>query len=254
MKWTIELNDKLKELVLSEKNVKEISKDLNISIRGIQSRMFRLGLKIIKQHHEIILCKNCGNEINKTLSNEKIFCDHVCSAQYNNKFRKHSDETKNKIRNKLLELGKLKSPKEKTLKQINKKEIKYRICKNCGKEIFQIRKTYCDECRINYYSIYRPSCEFTFNIDDYKSVLDFNLLNEYGKYSPSNKGNNLNGISRDHMYSVKDGFINSVDYNIIKHPANCKLMKHTDNNKKKTNSSITLDELNERIRNWNSIL
>ncbi len=52
------------------------------------------------------------------------------------------------------------------------------------------------------------------------------------------------------MYSVKDGFINGISPEIIKHPANCKLMKHIDNNKKKTNSSITLEELMERIKNW----
>jgi hypothetical protein len=52
------------------------------------------------------------------------------------------------------------------------------------------------------------------------------------------------------MYSVRDGFINKIDPEIIKHPANCKLMIHTENNKKNYNSSITIDVLKERIKNW----
>ncbi len=101
MKWTKELDNQLKELVILEKNTREISEELKFSIRAINNRVFRLGLNIKKQHHEVILCKNCEKEINKILSSEKIFCDHTCSAQYNNKLRKHSDLTKEKIRVKM---------------------------------------------------------------------------------------------------------------------------------------------------------
>jgi hypothetical protein len=51
-------------------------------------------------------------------------------------------------------------------------------------------------------------------------------------------------------YSVKDGFINKVDINIIKHPANCQLLIHKENNIKNSKSSITLDELLLKIKNW----
>ena len=76
------------------------------------------------------------------------------------------------------------------------------------------------------------------------------LVEKYGWYSPSNKGNNLNGVSKDHMYSVREGFINNIDCEIIKHPANCKLMIHNENNLKNSTCSITLDELLNRIKNW----
>jgi len=89
-----------------------------------------------------------------------------------------------------------------------------------------------------------------FNINEYKDKFDLSLVTKYGWYSPTNKGNNLHGVSRDHLYCVRDGFINKVDPDIIKHPANCCLMKHTDNNLKNYTSSITLEELIDRINNW----
>ena len=52
------------------------------------------------------------------------------------------------------------------------------------------------------------------------------------------------------MLSVKCGFDNNISPEILKHPANCKLMLHRDNNKKKTNNSITYEELLNRIKNW----
>ena len=75
-------------------------------------------------------------------------------------------------------------------------------------------------------------------------------MEKYGWYSPSNKNNNLLGVSKDHLYSVKDGFLNVIDPSIIKHPANCKLMLHKDNNSKGYKSIITLDELLDRIKKW----
>ena len=42
-------------------------------------------------------------------------------------------------------------------------------------------------------------------------VLELNLIKKYGWYKAKNHGNNLNGISRDHMLSIADGFKNSID-------------------------------------------
>ena len=97
---------------------------------------------------------------------------------------------------------------------------------------------------------YRSSCTFKFCLNDYPDEFDFSLIEEYGWYSPTNKNNNLDGISRDHMFSIRNGYELSIDPNIIAHPANCRLMKHTDNFKKKSKSSISLKELIERIRYW----
>lgn len=98
---------------------------------------------------------------------------------------------------------------------------------------------------------YRQLCEFKFNLSDFSSEFDFELVKKYGWYSPTNKKNNLNGVSRDHMFSIKDGFINKIDPEVIKHPANCKLIIHNDNSSKHGKSSITLEQLLERISKWN---
>ena len=98
--------------------------------------------------------------------------------------------------------------------------------------------------------IYRNACAFKFALNDYPEEFDFGLIEKYGWYSPSNKKNNLGGISRDHMYSVKEGFENNVNPDLLSHPANCKLLIHNDNVSKHKASSITLDELKERIASW----
>lgn len=79
---------------------------------------------------------------------------------------------------------------------------------------------------------------------------DFSIIEKYGWYSPSNKRNNLGGVSRDHIYSVMEGFKNNIDSKILSHPANCQLMIHNDNISKGNKSSITLEELLEKIKEW----
>jgi Mor family transcriptional regulator len=97
---------------------------------------------------------------------------------------------------------------------------------------------------------YRQLCEFKFNLNDYPDKFDFTLIEQYGWYKAKNRGNNLGGVSRDHMYSIKDGYINNIDPKIISHPANCNLIRHPENSKKRSNSSITLEELFKRINEW----
>ena len=98
---------------------------------------------------------------------------------------------------------------------------------------------------------YRQQCTFTFSLNDYPDEFDFKLIEQYGWYKAKNRGNNLNGVSRDHMYSVKEGFLNKVDPKILAHPANCRLIRHNDNVSKGSKSTITLEQLLERIRLWN---
>ena len=73
------------------------------------------------------------------------------------------------------------------------------------------------------------------------------------RYKASNRGNNLNGISRDHMISLKEGFRSGISPDLISHPANCQLLQHFINNRKNTNSSLTLEELKERIEKFVSL-
>lgn len=97
---------------------------------------------------------------------------------------------------------------------------------------------------------YRQLCEFDFDLKEYPTMFDFELIKKYGWYKAKNRGDNSNGVNRDHMYSIKEGFLNNVNPEIIKHPANCELLSHQDNLKKHGNSSIMLNELLEKIKDW----
>lgn len=262
MKWTKENDDKLIKLINFRKNYKEISCELQISIKSIYCRCHKLGLKVI--YNTEIKCKKCKKLFIANIKTERKFCSNNCSNSYNNTNRVQNEECKKKISNALKGIKHSKSRIEKisgeknknwidgrSIKRLNNKINGKRKCKYC--ELYRIdkkHKSICDICRNNYYNFYRPSCEFNFDVKQYKDRFDFNLVKQYGWYSPTNKGHNLCGVSRDHLYSVRDGFINKIDCEIIKHPANCKLMIHSENNLKNYNSSITLDELLERIKNW----
>tara|TARA_Y100000296_G_C5096386_1_gene217586 strand:- start:67 stop:738 length:672 start_codon:yes stop_codon:yes gene_type:complete len=103
---------------------------------------------------------------------------------------------------------------------------------------------------------YRARANFKFNVYDYKEEFDLTLLEKYGWYSPGgkygkNKNTNFSGISRDHMYSIKDGYDNNINPNILSHPANCKLVLHNKENLVKgRKSSITIEELLDKIKLW----
>lgn len=203
-------------------------------------------------------CKQCGSKISNTKP-RNVFCSHKCSAIYNNKHRKtikynYSDEAKNNIRiSRIKSLGMcveyldyIKNPKH---------------CKKCGNEIpFAKRnRVFCSiECKRKYdsknvteYQKYYRNCAFTFKLSDYPDEFDFELIKKYGWYQAKNHGDNLNGISRDHMVSIMFGYENDVNSSIISHPANCQLMRHNDNSSKWKKCSLTLDELQNRIIEWN---
>jgi len=97
---------------------------------------------------------------------------------------------------------------------------------------------------------YRMCCVFKFNLADYPEEFDFSLIEEHGWYSAKNRGNNLNGVSRDHIVSVKYGYQNNIDPNIISHPANCRLMLHGSNVSKGEKCGMTVEQLKEKIRQW----
>lgn len=98
---------------------------------------------------------------------------------------------------------------------------------------------------------YRADAAFKFNLKDYPEEFDFRLVEQYGWYRPKNRGNNLNGVSRDHMVSVRHGFDNFIDPAIISHPANCRLILQKDNASKNKKNEITYEELLSRIEKWN---
>lgn len=236
MKWTKEKDEELEKLVEEGVRYQTIANLMGVTYRSIMNRSNRLGIKTV--YHKKITCLNCGDEFDGLISHNRKFCNSSCAAMFNNKGRVVSEEQKQKVR-------------EKLIKPKKEKITESKICRFCKEsKVIEKHKLICDNCKTKFYKFYKPLCVFDFNIKQYVEKFDLTIVNEYGWYSPKNKGNNLGGVSKDHMYSVREGFINGVDPEIIKHPANCKLLLHSENNKKNYSCSITLDELKERIKNW----
>lgn len=202
----------------------------------------------IKIEYDII-CGECDIKFKSDRITSK-FCSKKCSNKNTNNRvdRKNqlSEDSKNKIGNlnKSRALQKyLKNPKQ---------------CKKCNKILsYDIRtQTYCnDECKESNKDKmtlrqYRTACNFKFSLNSYSSEFDFNLIKENGWYSPTNKNNNLKGVSRDHIFSVKNGYLLAIDPEIISHPANCRLIKQSENSSKNSKNGISLSQLLNKIKTW----
>jgi len=97
---------------------------------------------------------------------------------------------------------------------------------------------------------YRAACKFLFNVYQYPNEFNLSLLMEHGWYSATNRGNNINGISRDHMLSINDGYMNNISPYKISHPANCRLISQTSNFEKRDASIIDEKALDNLIAIW----
>jgi hypothetical protein len=137
-------------------------------------------------------------------------------------------------------------------------------CEFCDKEFSTFKKDIrfcCKRCAIFAKNIplrnkrtawqnYRADCQFRFSLKNYPNEFDFNLIRIHGWYCASNRGNNLTGVSRDHMVSCRYGFDNNIPAEHIRHPANCRLIIQSENASKYKNNSISYDELLKRISDW----
>jgi len=266
-KWTIEEENKLKELFNKGYKPKEIIIIFkNRTTYSIKNKLSKLKLLVNRSHYyKKVKCLNCNKIFEAKKSNIKRgfdkFCSSSCSAKYNN-IRRLSYNVGIKILNCSICNKKLTVDlrtsvihcKECRIKRRREKyKLKKRFCKSCNSIAIEKNKIYCNICIKNYYSLYRPSCKFKFSLNDYPKEFDFTLIKENGWYSPTNKNNNLTGVSRDHMFSVRNGFELGIAPNIIGHPANCRLMLHTDNSSKNKQNSISLEELIDRIKYFEKI-
>jgi hypothetical protein len=188
---------------------------------------------------ENVKCEKCENVVSIKYREgnkpEKIYCSRSCANKHT-----FSLERKKKISLAL------------------KKEPIIKKCPVCKSEYFGRHRKFCsNECKHEYrtkdytsYQKYKLLCQFQFSLNDYPDKFDFSLVEQFGWYKPKNHGDNLNGVSRDHMFSIKEGFLQKISPEIISHPANCKLMRHNDNVSKLKKCSITFEELKEKINNW----
>jgi hypothetical protein len=131
-------------------------------------------------------------------------------------------------------------------------------CKYSGKQWYSktVKTVHPDLTRTK--GEYSYSCRFRFGISSYPNWFTSasELITKHGWYSTpgSRKGiKNTNGISRDHVYSITDGWLNNIPPAIIRHPANCELIQHTENQSKHKKSKITIEELYQRIKQFNLI-
>lgn len=182
--------------------------------------------------------KNCL-ECHEILSNvENKFCSKSCSAKYSNR---------NRVSNRYIQ--KYSIPIKTKAPYISTAKLKKRTCISCGKtdELLhgRFQSEYCKYC--NPSLTYRDSCNFTFDLRKYPNEFDLELLSKYGMFHPKT---NRTGVSRDHKISISFGKNNRIPPEIMKHPANCTLMLHSNNKAKQHYSSITLEELLEAIKQW----
>lgn len=217
--------------------------------------------KIKKYNSKPKICLNCDSPINFKNKAGK-FCGYSCSAKYNNIIHKNKTvptDIKNKRRDGLIKhlimTGTLQTEidrlciecggKYKTLSSNTNR--KFCSCKCAGKNRIKNNSK-----RMTGKKRYQYDCKFRFNLKDFSDKFSFVLIEQHGWYKAKNNGDNPTGISRDHMYSIKDGFDNNVDPYLISHPANCQLMQHTINWNKRGNSSIPIEELKKRVEEWDN--
>jgi hypothetical protein len=95
--------------------------------------------------------------------------------------------------------------------------------------------------------LYKTQCQFSFNRKTQKQIPGYNLLEKHGVYHPIL---NKNGACRDHIISIEFGWRNNISPEIISHPANCQFLLNDANIKKGSAAWLTVEQLNERIKNW----
>jgi hypothetical protein len=209
------------------------------------------GAGLSKKHEYVTKkCFNCNAEILYE-NRHNTYCSNSCSAKITNIGKKHSENSKLKISAALVEYYS-----DKKVKYSDKK-VKY-YCISCNKEVSRSGRKYCSKNCYNFetrknmsnFKKYKLECKFKFSISQYPAEFESNLIKEFGWYKPTNRGNNLNGVSRDHIYSIAEGFQNNVDPNFISHPANCRIITQRENSSKWKKSLISLEELMIKITQW----
>ena len=205
--------------------------------------------------NETVDCPKCNEPFQRkrrdsvaSLQKAKKFCSRSCA----NSRGPRSDETKLKIS----------LASKKTVEDYGA-----RNCKHCLEPLtcyqLQRKNIYCSsDCghasrksisreTMDPKRAYRRDCAFKFGLTSYPEEFDFLLVEKHGWYSASNRGGNLNGVSRDHRYSVAEGFKNNIDPKLLAHPANCRLKRHNDNVSKGSSCDISIEELQLLVEKWN---
>jgi hypothetical protein len=221
------------------------------------------------------VCPECGTHIPYEARKTK-FCNLRCAASYNNRKRwegrvisletiRHREERQRQYK----KASRQRIRASKTVKRLpfgqnvhaRPHKSKYpwtpvRSCKSCARFHTRTLQKYCDTCSPNIRH-YRSRAAFRFNVYEYPDEFDLPMVNRLGWYSPTGRCGrnrhqmNLTGVSRDHVFTVSDGFRLGIDPELLAHPANCEVIPHSVNSSKdRRKSRISFDELVDRIRDW----
>lgn len=185
-------------------------------------------------------CKHC-NKLFKS-QYKAVFCSKSCSTTFTNQFKVKSESSNQSTSDSLKEYFRI-NPRP---KKVSTRVKGTSVCKHCNNTFeSKIQKKYCCTCSPLYMAQARNRFKFTFNVFKYPELFDLQLLQQVGFYAPRGKSGRWNpkGLSRDHKVSVNESIVNNYDPYYITHPLNCELMPHSDNNKKKTKSSIKYEDL-----------
>lgn len=244
-----------------KKNITNGDKGVASSIASCKKT---LNARILSKKGELeefnVACKKCKkffvvNEWNKLHPQKK---NYFCSRNCANSRGQRTEDFKQKIKSK---------SKEKSDKKVRVSTE----CPICGDMIIHVRSKIKNTCsRIcalrnrmtaeqgslrstaeqGSLKDYRYLCSFKFSLNEYPEAFDFSLAEKYGWYKAKNRGDNLGGVSRDHIVSVRFGYDKGIDTKIMSHPANCQLLRHNDNVSKSKKCDLTIEELIVKISEW----
>ena len=199
------------------------------------------------------LCKQCRNPIPYSKKNKSKFCNRSCAAIFNNA-AKDWDNIKTGPTKRLPQ-----TPVETSHAFVGPllphTRIYHCTCRVSGAKWFSPTTLRIHPLVVRTLNQYARSCKFTFSLSKYPTWFQYatELIAKHGWYSASNRKNNLSGCSRDHLYSISEGFRNNIDPKLIAHPANCEIKLHKENQIKSTKSSISLSELCQRIKQFDAL-
>lgn len=206
--------------------------------------------EILGEYEEYVMtCEKCGRSFsvterkNKHPERKHYFCSRACANSH-----VRTEESKRLTSIKMGGSPMIKICPNCGIQFETKKKTKKFCCSNCARDY----RTRSYRSNLTEYNRYRKECQFNFNLKDFPNEFDFELIEKYGMYKAKNRGNNPNGVNRDHMFSILEGYRQDVDPYLISHPANCELLLHQDNIKKRDKCSITLEQLKRRVAEWNT--
>lgn len=95
---------------------------------------------------------------------------------------------------------------------------------------------------------YRKECQFILNAKSISYITGYDRLLKFGWYHPIH---NPHGLTKDHKYSVNEGYKNRIDPCLLRHPANCEFLTLRENSSKNDKCSVDLDTLKRLINKYN---